>query len=295
MERKTYALALAYRGTAFAGWQRHPGRKTVQGLLEDALASLLGERIHVHGAARTDAGVHADRQIASFSMRRSIDPATLRAVPLADGVQILAAAAGAPAFHARASATGKRYRYRFAWGDSRDPDSWFLGAEARPRWDQARAALESLRGLAALPGLASPSSRRSGAPPLTAWALEELGGRAELTLSAPAFRKHQIRNLGGHLAAVALGLAKPDSLEPLARSMRPWRGATAPPHGLTLLDVFYPSALDPFAGSGASERYESGGLVEAPGSERFEIHAREAEARLPERTGRFRANGDQPR
>jgi tRNA pseudouridine38-40 synthase len=295
MERRTYALALAYRGTGFAGWQRHPGEKTIQGLLEDLLASLLGERIRVHGAARTDAGVHADRQIASFSMRRSIDPATLRGLPLAEGVRILAAAAGAPAFHARASATGKRYRYRFAWGNSRNADSWFLGADAQPRWDEARAALESLRGLAALPGLASPSSRRSPAPPFTSWSLEEADRRAELTLSAPAFRKHQIRNLAGHLAAVALGLAKPESLEPLARGRRPWRGATAPPHGLTLLEVFYPAALDPFPGSGASQRNEPGGLVETPGPERFEIHAGEPEPGLAEGTRRFRANRDQPR
>jgi tRNA pseudouridine38-40 synthase len=295
MERRTYVVALAYRGIGFAGWQRHPGRKTIQGLLEDALASLLGERVQIHGAARTDAGVHADRQIASFSIRQSIELATLRALPLAEGVRILAAAVGAPAFHARASATGKRYRYRFAWGDSRDPGSWFLGTDAQPRWDEARAALESLHGLGALPGLASPSSRRSPAPPFSSWSLEEAGGCAELTLSAPAFRKHQIRNLAGHLAAVALGLAKPGSLEPLARSTRPWRGATAPPHGLTLLEVFYPAAIDPFPASRASQRNEPGGLVEAPGSERFEIHAREPEASLPEGTGRFRANGDQPR
>jgi tRNA pseudouridine38-40 synthase len=294
MERRTYALALAYRGTGFAGWQRHPGERTVQGVVEDVLASLLGERVQVHGAARTDAGVHADRQIASFSMRRSVDLATLRALRLAEGVRILSAAAGASAFHARASATGKRYRYRFAWGDARAADSWFLGADAQPRWDEARAALESLRALAALPGLASPSSRRSEAPPFTSWSLEERGGRAELTLSARAFRKHQIRNLAGHLAAVALDLAKPESLEPLARSTRPWRGATAPPHGLTLVEVFYPAALDPFPGSGASQRNEPGRLVEAPGSERFEIHAGEPEPGLLEGTGRFRANGDQP-
>ena len=294
MERTTYALALAYRGTGFAGWQRHPGRKTIQGVLEDALASLLGERVQVHGAARTDAGVHADRQIASFSMRRSVDLATLRALRLAEGVRILSAAAGAPAFHARASAAGKRYRYRFAWGDSRAADFWFLGADAQPRWEEARAALESLRGLASLPGLSSPSSRRSEAPPFTSWSLEERSGRAELTLSARAFRKHQIRNLAGHLAAVALDLAKPESLEPLARSTRPWRGATAPPHGLTLVEVFYPSAVDPFRSSGASQRNEPSGLVEAAGSEGLEIHAGEPEPGLPEHTGGFRANGDQP-
>src|SRR5256885_681586 len=69
---------------------------------------------------------------------------------------------------------------------------------------------------------------------------------AELTVRAPAFRKHQIRNLAGHLAAVALGLATPESLAQLARGLRPWHGATAPAHGLTLLEVFYPPELDPF-------------------------------------------------
>jgi tRNA U38,U39,U40 pseudouridine synthase TruA len=63
---------------------------------------------------------------------------------------------------------------------------------------------------------------------------------------APAFRKHEVRNLAGHLAAVALGLAPPESLARLARGPRPWHGATAPPHGLTLLEVLYPPELDPF-------------------------------------------------
>ena len=293
MERRTYVLAVAYRGTGFAGWQRHPGRETIQGILEDALASLLGERVQVHGAARTDAGVHANRQIASFSVRRSIEWGSLLALPMPEGIRILAASDAAPAFHARASATGKRYRYRYGWGGSRDADSWFLGADARPRWQDARAALESLHGLDALPGLASPSSRRSAAPRFTSWSLDEYEGSAELTLSAPAFRKHEARNLAGHLAAVALGLARPESLEPLARGSRPWHGATAPAHGLALLEVFYPAEIDPFPASGAAERNEAGGLVEAAGSERFEIHAGEAESRLPHGPRGFGAHCDE--
>jgi tRNA U38,U39,U40 pseudouridine synthase TruA len=55
-----------------------------------------------------------------------------------------------------------------------------------------------------------------------------------------------VRNIAGHLAAVALGFAAPESLRELARRKRPWMGATAPPHGLTLLDVLYPGELDPF-------------------------------------------------
>src|SRR5256885_6276806 len=117
MERLTYALTLGYPGTGFAGWQRHPGRPTIQGALEEALASFLGERIQVYGAARTDAGVGAVRQVASFTVRRSIAPEALLAVALPPGISLLAAARAPPGFHARASATGKRYRYRYAWGE----------------------------------------------------------------------------------------------------------------------------------------------------------------------------------
>jgi len=292
MERKTYALALAYRGTAFAGWQRDPGLLTIQGALEDALASLLGERVQVQGAGRTDAGVHADRQIASFALRRSIDLASIAALRLPDGIRILAVSGALPSFHARASATGKRYRYRYSWGASDGGESWFLGAGAEPRWAAARIALESLRALPHLSGLASPSRRRSPAPPFTCWAIEEEARRAELTVLAPAFRKHEVRNLAGHLAAVALGIAPPDSLAPLARGPRPWRGATAPPHGLTLLDVVYPEEIDPF-GSRAAKRNEPRGLVEAPGAERLEVHAGEAESRLAQGARGLGANGDQ--
>jgi len=293
MERKTYALALAYRGAGFAGWQRQPGRQTIQGVLEEALASLLGERVQVHGAARTDAGVRALCQIASFSIRRELDAHVLRELPLRDGVRILDASIALPAFHARTSATGKRYRYRYAWGDSRDDDSWHLGNDANPRWERARAALESLRDLPALPGLASPSSRRSPAPPPTPWSLEDREGNAQLTVCAPAIRKHQVRNLSGHLAAVALGLAAPESLERLARGPRPWHGATAPPHGLALVEVIYPAEIDPFRPSRAAQRNETRGLVEAAGSERLEIDAREPESGLPQRARGLGADGDE--
>ena len=65
-------------------------------------------------------------------------------------------------------------------------------------------------------------------------------------MAGRAFRKHQIRNIAGHLAAVALGLAAPETLALLAKRSRPWMGATAPAQGLTLVEVVYPAALDPF-------------------------------------------------
>ncbi len=235
-------MRLAYDGGAFRGWQRQPGRPTVQQALEDSLAAVLGERAQVHGAARTDAGVHAEGQVASFTLRRALPAGDLLAMPVPQGLRIDAAAPARRSFHARASAAGKRYRYRFAAGS---PVAWDLGP-GRPDWDRARSALEGLRGLPHLAGLASPAWGGRPAPPLDEWTLEAGPGSAELIVQASAFRKHEVRNLAGHLAAVALGLAAPESLARLARGLRPWHGATAPPHGLTLLEVLYPPGIDPF-------------------------------------------------
>jgi len=241
-ERRVYAVRLAYDGGAFRGWQRQPGLPTVQQAVEDALAAVLAERVQVHGAARTDAGVHAEGQVASFGLRRALPAGDALATRLPEGLRMEAVAPARPSFHARASAAGKRYRYRFAAGT---PLAWDLGP-GRPDWDRARAALEGLRGLPHLAGLASPARGSRPAPPLDEWTLEAGSESAALIVRAPAFRKHEVRNLAGHLAAVALGLAAPESLARLARGLRPWHGATAPPHGLTLLEVLYPPELDPF-------------------------------------------------
>jgi tRNA pseudouridine38-40 synthase len=245
VERRTYALRIAYDGALFRGWQRQPGDRTVQQALEDALAASVGGPCHVHGAARTDAGAHAEGQVASFSMRRSLAPAALLAVAVPSGITLRAAAEAGRSFHARASATGKSYRYRYAWRDGARERAFHLGV-AVPDWDRARVALDGLRGLPQLAGLGSASRYRKPAPPLEGWSLTVHDQSADLVVQARAFRKHEVRNLAGHLAAIALQLAGPDSLATLARSSRPWHGATAPAHGLTLLEVFYPDELDPF-------------------------------------------------
>ena len=245
MERRTYALRIAYDGAQFRGWQRNQREASVEQALEDALARSLGEKVRIHGAARTDAGVHAEGQVASFSIRRALSPSELLAMPVVSGLWIVAAARAATSFHARASAVAKRYRYRYAWGRPSDDRSFHLGHRSL-EWHRARIALEGLRGLPHLSGLASPSTVRTPAPPLDDWSLEVAREEAQLVVRGRAFRKHEVRNLAGHLAAIALGLAEPDSLARLAGGMRPWRGATAPAHGLTLLEVIYPDELDPF-------------------------------------------------
>lgn len=232
--KETFALLLAYDGSAFRGWQKQPGMPTVQGTLEDALRALLGTRPALHGASRTDAGVHAAGQVASLQSGRAPDLDRLQLPP---AIRLLRWARAHPSFHARSSAVGKRYRYEFR--------SFVRGPA---NWERARAALRGLEGLAHLPGLCSPAKDHRPAPPLQQWALSDDG---VLEVRGSAFRKHEVRNLAGHLAAIALGLAAPESLRELAARNRPWMGARAPADGLTLLEVLYPPELDPFSGATA--------------------------------------------
>src|SRR5512138_930126 len=113
MERRFYAVEIAYAGTRFRGFQRQPGLPTVQDALEAALTSA-GVRAPLRVAARTDAGVHALAQVVSFSARIALDPAALRRAlnaALPEGVLVLDAVRVPPSFHARGSAIARTYVY----------------------------------------------------------------------------------------------------------------------------------------------------------------------------------------
>src|SRR2546429_150523 len=137
-----------------------------------------GERVRVQGAPGTGAGGHAEGQGASSAVRRRLAPGELRGLRLPAGLRVAGAAAARPSFHARASATGKRYRYRFSWGGATAPRTFHLGPGI-PDWNRARAALDGLSGLPHLGGLASPARGRKPAPPLEDWNLEAAAQSAE--------------------------------------------------------------------------------------------------------------------
>src|SRR5438093_3179774 len=130
----TFKITIAYDGTDFVGWQRQASGTSIQGLLEDALRDLDGRAVTVNGAGRTDAGVHALGQVASFALHRSIEPATLmRALNarLPAAVRVVAAEAADETFHARFQATSKCYRYRIWSAEVSSPFerawSWHVG------------------------------------------------------------------------------------------------------------------------------------------------------------------------
>src|SRR5512134_2654983 len=112
---RTLKITLAYDGTRFVGWQRQAEGESIQGLLEDALARFEGKPVTVHGAGRTDAGVHALGQVATVRMEAAHEPATvqraLNAV-LPPDVRVLTVEEAPEDFHARFHSRGKTYEYR---------------------------------------------------------------------------------------------------------------------------------------------------------------------------------------
>jgi tRNA pseudouridine38-40 synthase len=125
-----WKLTLAYDGTPFRGWQVQPNLPTVQGLLCDAIQRTVGERVLPQGSGRTDAGVHALAQVASFALAASIPAASLhRALNrcLPPSIRVLSAEVVPPTFHARHSAIGKTYEYRiFPLKAATDPGAPYL-------------------------------------------------------------------------------------------------------------------------------------------------------------------------
>jgi tRNA pseudouridine38-40 synthase len=123
-ESTVWKLTLAYDGTEFHGWQIQPGRPTIQGTLADAVTAVTGEGVLPQGSGRTDAGVHAWGQVASFSLRAAIPAENLqralnRILPAA--IRILSAEQAPAEFHARHSAVGKVYQYRILHDDVCSP------------------------------------------------------------------------------------------------------------------------------------------------------------------------------
>lgn len=111
----TWKLTLAYDGSPFYGWQVQPGLSTVQGMLAEAIEHVTGEQVLPQGSGRTDAGVHALAQVASFRLRAAIPAANLQRAlnhRLPASIRVLSAEPAEDAFHARHSARSKLYEYR---------------------------------------------------------------------------------------------------------------------------------------------------------------------------------------
>jgi tRNA pseudouridine38-40 synthase len=239
-------LTLAYDGTRLVGWQRQAEGDSVQGLLEDALARFEGAPVTVHGAGRTDAGVHALGQVASAQVTFAHDGATLtRALnaQLPEDVRVLGVEEVSPQFHARFSARSKTYRYQIRHGNIADPFErafvWHM--PERLRVEEMRAAAGVLIGthdFAAFRSIGTPV--RDSVRTVTQSTITDAEGRMAYEISGNGFLRHMVRAIVGTLVEIGRGFRDTESMAALLRgSARSDAGATAPPQGLFLVRVDY--------------------------------------------------------
>ena len=239
-------LLIAYDGTDFHGWASQPSVRTVQATLETALGRMLGAPPRLSVAGRTDAGVHARGQVASFTALREVDPpAVQRAMNamLAPEVVVVGARRAPDGFDARRSARSREYVYRIRTAAVPDPLS------ARYRWHHpARLSVPRMRSAAArLVGEHDFASfcRAPKLPMSTVRTLQELsvtadGASVAVRARADGFLHQMVRSLAGTLVRVGEGGMDPDAMgEVLAARSRAAAGPVAPPHGLTLVRVRY--------------------------------------------------------
>ena|SRR5438105_3257610 len=247
-----YRLTIQYDGTEFHGWQIQEGGRTVQGELARALSLIEGCEVVVHGAGRTDAGVHAEGQVASVSLRREFEPDRLRAAVngnVAADLRVIDARPAPEDFHARYSAKGKTYCYRvfnerfispfWARYALHEPRRLDLGAmtEAAPLfvgehdWTAFSAAQSDAKTRVRRVTRLDVTERRSS---------RGRGRLFEIRVSAEGFLRYMVRSIAGALLAAGRGEADAASIrQAIETGQRPHFVSTAPAHGLTLVEVDY--------------------------------------------------------
>jgi len=245
-------LILAYDGSEFAGWQVQPDAVSVQGTLAAAIGRITGEKVLPQGSGRTDAGVHALAQVATFATESSVPAANfVKALNdiLPASVRVLEAQEAAPDFHARKSARGKTYRYRIYRAAICPP---FL---ARYLWHypfpldelamvRAAGLVEGEHDFTSFAAV-DPERGREGKPMSnlrevfsSSW--ERQGDEFVYTVRGSGFLHHMVRNLVGTFILVGKGTLRAEDVTRILQARhRSAAGATAPASGLYLVNVEY--------------------------------------------------------
>jgi len=241
-----FKLIVEYDGTDYHGWQIQPDGPTIQGVLEDALRQMLGEAVRVAAAGRTDAGVHASGQVASFSLQREVAADTLlralNALTPRD-VSIRELDVVADDFDPRRAARSRVYGYRI-WNTRWPSPFWRRYAWHVPRpldVGRMRAAAASLIGEHDFTSFQAAGCDADN--PVRRVLRSEVDGAAELltyTIEATAFLRHMVRNIIGTLVEVGSGERAVDDIPRLlAARDRTLAGPTVPACGLCLQRVTY--------------------------------------------------------
>jgi tRNA pseudouridine38-40 synthase len=259
-----WKLKLAYNGTDFHGWQVQPGLPTVQGALAAAIDHVTGEQVLPQGSGRTDTGVHALGQVASFTLDVPIPAGNLlralnRALPAS--VRVLTAEQVSPHFHARHSAERKTYEYRVfprVPADRSQPDRicspflapfawdcpWHIDLRLAQRSASYVVGEHDFTSFAAVDPEVRAGEReepRSAVREIYSSCWQEENGVIVYRVTGSGFLHHMVRNLVGTFVDAAAGRTDADAIPAiLARKHRSAAGQTAPARGLFLVEVQYP-------------------------------------------------------
>ena len=245
----TIRLDLAYHGGEFAGWAAQPGLRTVEGVITDAIARVLGDSAKLTVAGRTDAGVHALGQVASFEsgsvpsdeVARSLNGVT------DDDLAVLGAGAAEPGFDARRDAKSRTYRYRVHAARVASPferglSLWWPHPIDRAKLDACAAAILGTHDFMAFTPTETDHVHFERNVMRAEWrAAEAFSGEAlEFWIEADAFMRNMVRVLVGTMLEVAGGRREVAEFERLLEgASREAAGETARPHGLYLAGVRY--------------------------------------------------------
>ncbi len=240
-------IKVAYDGTAYCGWQVQPNQPTIQGTIEAALAQIEGSHVRLHGSGRTDAGVHALEQVASFELGNPIPAENLckamnRLLP--EAIRVLAVEPAAAGFHARHSARAKHYEYRI-WRGQICPPFLSRYAYALPYRLDEPAMSEAAERFAGRHDFRSLAAHDGGEKESTIRTIfsSELQRDADLLVyrvHGSGFLYHMVRNIVGTLLDVGRGNLRPGDVDRiLAAKTRSAAGPTVPARGLFLVKVEY--------------------------------------------------------
>ena len=242
----TVKLVVEYDGTSYAGWQRQPDQPTIQAAIEQAIHQVSQATVSVIGAGRTDSGVHALGQVASFRTERdwlaSNWTRALNAV-LPKDIAVRSSALMDDHFHAQHSARGKLYTYRILHRSAKPAiDRAFVWHIYRPLDEdtmrQAATALIGTQDFSSFEG--SLTDNTNPICHLQRLSVIRQGDQLLIEAYADRFLKHMVRAMVGTIVDVGLGKRPPDSLPEVLRARdRSAAGRTAPPHGLCLMHVDY--------------------------------------------------------
>ena len=247
-----YKLLIQYDGTDFHGWQVQDNDRTIQGELERVISTLENDTVSVVGSGRTDAGVHAEGQVANVHLNRSFTPGKLRAAingNLWRDIRILQVEKAEDDFHARFSAKQKTYIYRIVNGPVMSP-FWrrFAHLEARPL-DIPRMTLAARQLLGERDFTAFASARSDGESRIrtihdasfdSIWDDRAKASILEFRITGSGFLRYMVRSIVGTLIEVGHGAKDSDTIHTaLVTGDRSLAGKTAPANGLSLYRVDY--------------------------------------------------------